>query len=281
MKKTIALLLSFAFIFLLSSCGKKTVVDPTETTVSTSAVAPETTEKPLPYWDTHEIGTYAGLINGERFSGDFGEFKQDVKCKNGDVMLHYKYLKGMVENKNNPNLADEYSIRHPHYPYIFYDASLNRYTSAWDFYWEPYEASQNCDEIIILKGGGDYYYNETSCVVPNSYDLERIEANDEYVVRIYERSWEDENYSGKTIQHYYWKKGAGLIGIYVYEDFYGSGSEEINIRFTSKTADGWKMDETIVPNALEGSERKWPEKLWPEEYKGLDDPELLAILNEY
>ncbi len=280
MKKTIALLLSLAFVFLLSSCGEKPAVNP-ETTESTSAVVPETTEKQLPYWDTHEIGTYAGMVNGERFSGDFGEFIQYVKCKNGDIMLSYDYLKGMVENENNPNLADEFSVRHPHYPYIFYDASLNRYTSAWDFYWKPTneESRQNCDEIIIIKGGGDYYYNETACVVPNSYDLERIEANDEYVVRIYERTWGDETKSGKTVEHYYWKKGAGLIGIYAYDDH--GNSTEINIRFTSKTADGWKMDETIVPNALEGSERTWPEKLWPEEYKGLDDPELLAILNEY
>lgn len=279
MKKTVVLLLSFAFVFLLSSCGEKPAVDPTETTATTSTVVAETTEKALPYWDTHEIGAYAGLVNGERFSGDFGEFKQDAECKNGDVILYYNHLEGMVENENNPNLAEEKRIFHPHSNYIFYDSSAKRYTSVLDFYYEPsYEERYNCDEIIITKWKNNYCYNETSCSVPKS-DYARIEANDEYVVRIYERDWEDDTKSGKSVERYYWKKGAGLIGIYIYEDFYGS--EEINIRFTSKTADGWKMDETIVPNALEGSERKWPEKLWPEEYKGLDDPELLAILNEY
>ena len=45
--------------------------------------------------------------------------------------------------------------------------------------------------------------------------------------------------------------------------------------------DGWNMAETIVPNALPGAKRVWPEKLWPAEYKGLNDPELRAILEEY
>ncbi len=276
MKKTIALLLSLAFIFLLSSCGKKTTIDPTETSATTSAVVAETTEKQLPYWDTHEIGTYAGLVNGARFSGDFGEFIQDVKCKNGDVVLRRTSLVGMRETDGNPDWVEEDVLSYPHY-HIFYDASLKRYSSAWDYYGESIESSSLCEEIIITKGGGDYYYNETSSSVPKS-DYMRIEANDEYVVRIYERTWEDN--SRKKIERFYWKKDSGFIGLYVYDDN-TQPATEINIRFTSKTADGWKMDETIVPNALEGSERKWPEKLWPEEYKGLDDPELLTILNEY
>lgn len=273
MRKITALLLSITFIFLLSSCGEKPIVDPTEITASTSAVM-EITEKPLPYWETHEIGTYAGLVNGARFSGNFGEFKQDAKCKNGDVVLSRGFLTGIIETEGTVNLAEEHVIYHPNTNEIFYDASEKRYSSVLRFKWEPYneEAKQNCEEIIITNGKYDYFYSETSQLVPDS--PARIEANDEYVVYIFERNFDDERF--KIVRHYYWKKDAGLIGIYAYEDF-----QEINIRFTSKTADGWKMDETIVPNALEGSERKWPEKLWPEEYKGLDDPELLAILNEY
>lgn len=277
MRKITALLLSITFIFLLSSCGEKTVVDPTETTASTAAVTQEeTTEKPLPYWDTHEIGTYAGLVNGERFSGDFGEFKQNVKCKNGDVVLSRKFLTGIIETEGNSNLAEEHVVFHPNTNDIFYDASEKRYSSVLRFKWEPYneEAKQNCEEIIITNGKYDYFYSETSHIVPDS--PARIEANDEYAVYIFERKFDFDGANNVIIRRYYWKKDAGLIGIYAYEDF-----QEINIRFTSKTADGWKMDETIVPNALEGSERTWPEKLWPEEYKGLDDPELLAILNEY
>lgn len=278
MKKTIALLLSLAFIFLLSSCGKKTTIDPTETSATTSAVVAETTEKQLSYWDTHEIGTYAGLVNGARFSGDFEELKPYVKCKNGDVIHFERPLTGMRENMSNPNLAEEEMIFYPDYD-IYYNASLNSYSSAFEYYWKPIgeEARESCDEIIITKGSDyHYYYNDSSCVIDDSL---RIEANDDFVVSVYEDSWEESGEIIKIIERYYWKKGAGLIGIYAYDDH--GDSTEINIRFTSKTADGWKMDETIVPNALEGSERKWPEKLWPEEYKGLDDPELLAILNEY
>ena len=279
MRKITALLLSITFIFLLSSCGEKPAVDPTETTASTSAVI-ETTEKSLPYWDTHEVGTYAGLVNGERFSGGFDAFIPYVKCKNGDVILIKKPLTGMRENMSSPNLTEEEMIFYPDYD-IYYNASLNSYSSAFEYDWKPFgeESRESCDEIIITKGSDyHYYYNDSSCVIDDSL---RIEANDDFVVSVYEDSWEESGEIKKIIERYYWKKGAGLIGIYVYEDFYGSGSKEINIRFTSKTADGWKMDETIVPTALEGSERKWPEKLWPEEYKGLDDPELLAILNEY
>ena len=78
------------------------------------------------------------------------------------------------------------------------------------------------------------------------------------------------------------KKGAGLLGFYRYSpSLDGGGAYVTNVRFTSKTADGWNMAETIVPNALPGAKRVWPEKLWPAEYKGLNDPELRAILEEY
>ena len=85
---------------------------------------------------------------------------------------------------------------------------------------------------------------------------------------------EEEN---KLHTRIYWKKGAGLLGFYRYSpSLDGGGAYVTNVRFTSKTADGWNMAETIVPNALPGAKRVWPEKLWPAEYKGLNDPELRA-----
>ncbi len=85
----------------------------------------------------------------------------------------------------------------------------------------------------------------------------------------------------KSQTRIYWKKDAGLLGVYSYYSDSYYGTSVTNIRFTSKTARGWNMAETIVPNALPGAKRVWPEKLWPAEYKGLNDPELRAILEEY
>ena len=113
--------------------------------------------------------------------------------------------------------------------------------------------------------------DNTSCTIPGSDGWSYIEADDEYVVYVDgPKKAEEEN---KLHTRIYWKKGAGLLGFYRYSpSLDGGGAYVTNVRFTSKTADGWNMAETIVPNACPGPSAFGRKATGPPEYKGLERP---------
>ena len=69
MKKILAILCCLALVFCLTACGKGPEPAATES-ISVSSTS-SSTEPQKPYWDTHEPLSYAGIYNGQRFSGDY------------------------------------------------------------------------------------------------------------------------------------------------------------------------------------------------------------------
>ena len=274
MKRILSILCCIVLLFCVAACGKEPepAAEPSTESVSVTSNTLTSTEPQKPYWDTHEPLSYAGIYNGQRFSGDY-EIRRGGETREGDVYFYSPQLIGKVEDTNQPSTTKENMITDP-FLHIYYDRKNNRYIDAWqtgvlrheDGYME-FDFKTNT-----------YYYNDTSCKVPKMREA-FIEADDEFVVYVDgPKEAEPEEESQTRI---YWKKHAGLLGFYYYSPNPGGNAYVKNIRFTSKTARGWNMAETIVPNALPGAKRVWPEKLWPAEYKGLNDPELRAILEEY
>ncbi len=275
MKKILAILCCLALVFCLTACGKgpEPAAEPSTESVSVSSNTLTSTEPQKPYWDTHEPLSYAGIYNGQRFSGDY-EIRRGGETREGDVYFYSPQLIGKVEDTNQPSTTKENMITDP-FLHIYYDRKNNRYIDAWQTGVLRHE--DGYAEFDFKTN--TYYYNDTSCKIPKLKDA-FIEADDEFVVYVEGSKEAEPKEDAQT--RIYWKKNTGLLGIYYYfPHLYEEGASVINIRFTSKTARGWNMAETIVPNALPGAKRVWPEKLWPAEYKGLNDPELRAILEEY
>lgn len=270
MKKLFAFLSVIIIIVLLTSCSNNQINPPAQETNAVSEAIPTSTEPKLPYWDTNSIGSYAGLINGQRFSGDFTDV-HNYENKDGDSVIVALLLKGYLENKESPDSAESHNATNPLTMYAYFDAKEKTYTGAWDLG----VADDDNGYYLFDCKKYDVFYSQDSCVIESpSYDI-RIEADDDYVV--YSETDDDGYY-----KRVFWKKDAGLLGYCIHrpKNEYQEALTE-NIRFTSKTDGGWNMAETIVPKSDVNSERKWPEKLWPVEYNGLDDPELRAILEEY
>ena len=275
MKKVLSILCCIALLFSLTACGKEpgsAAKQSTENPINDNTTT--ATEPQQPYWDTHEPLSYAGLYNGQRFSGDY-KIERGGETREGDVYFDRPRLVGKLEDENQPSSAKEDMIIDPFLD-VYYDRKNNRYIDAW-------QTGSLTDEDGYAEFDfktNTYYYNDTSCKGPGLGERTFIEADDEFVVYVNgPKEAEPKNDSQTRI---YWKKDAGLLGFYSYSPHLNDdGAYITNIRFTSKTARGWNMAETLVPNALPGAKRVWPEKLWPAEYKGLNDPELRAILEEY
>ena len=274
MKRILSILCCLALVFCLTACGKEPepAAEPSTESVSVTSNTLTSTEPQKPYWDTHEPLSYAGIYNGQRFSGDY-EIRRGGETREGDVYFYSPQLIGKVEDTNQPSTTKENMITDP-FLHIYYDRKNNRYIDAWQTGVLRHE--DGYAEFDFKTN--TYYYNDTSCKIPKLKEA-FIEADDEFAVYVY--GPKEEEPKGKSQTRIYWKKDAGLLGIYRYYSDSYYGTSVTNIRFTSKTARGWNMAETIVPNALPGAKRVWPEKLWPAEYKGLNDPELRAILEEY
>ena len=275
MKRILSILCCLALVFCLTACGKEPepATEPSTESVSVSSNTLTSTEPQKPYWDTHEPLSYAGIRYGQRFSGDY-EICRSGETGKGDVYFARPRLVGKLEDENQPSSAKEEPIIDPFID-IYYDRKNNRYIDAWQMGFLTGEDGYTEFDFKTTT----YYYNDRSCKIPGSEEWSYIEADDEYVVYVDgPKKAEEEN---KPHVRIYWKKNAGLLGFYYYYPNPDGEAFVTNIRFTSKTALGWNMAETIVPNALPGAKRVWPEKLWPAEYKGLNDPELRAILEEY
>ena len=273
MKRILSILCCLALVFCLTACGKEPELEePSTGSIPVSSNTLISTEPQKPYWDTHEPLSYAGIYNGQRFSGDY-TIERSGETREGDVYFDRPRLVGKIEDKNQLSSAKEEFIIEPFLD-IYYDRKNNRYIDAWQTGVLRHE--DGYAEFDFKTN--TYYYNDTSCKIPKLREA-FIEADDEFVVYVYgPKEAEPEEESQTRI---YWKKDAGLLGIFYYSPNPEGEAYVKNIRFTSKTARGWNMAETIVPNALPGAKRVWPEKLWPAEYKGLNDPELRAILEEY
>ena len=267
MKKLSLTILALMLLLTFSACkagpepAESTTAPPAQTTV-------ETTQAPLPYWDTHELKSYAGYYNGRRFSGDFN-ISIEGPADNGDVNFRYPGIRGMSERSDDASAAEE-----------MYD---NRFSS--DFLYDKANRRYINMGILEVRNGqfhsrhneiGYIYYSDSSPSYRDKYYNKGYDSDGEYLVYF---ELPDANITSTTLV--FWKKGVGLLGYYYYRTTTAYGVKEVNVRLTYKGAEGWDMAKTLVPTPLPGSERKWPDKLWPTEYRGLDDPELRAILEEY
>ena len=274
MKRILSILCCLALVFCLTACGKEPELEePSTGSIPVNSNTLTSTKPQKPYWDTHEPLSYAGIYDGQRFSGDY-EIANIEKTKVGDVYFTLPKLVGKVEDNSQPSSTKKQTISEPFSVDVYYDKKNNRYIDAW-------QTGSHTDEDGYAEFDfktREYYYNDTSCKVPQAKDT-FIEADDKFVVYVY--GPKEAEPKAKSQTRIYWKKDAGLLGVYSYYSDSYYGTSVTNIRFTSKTARGWNMAETIVPNALPGAKRVWPEKLWPAEYKGLTAPELRAILEEY
>ena len=273
MKQILSILCCVALLVCAAACGKEpgSTEQSTENPINDNTTT--ATEPQQPYWDTHEPLSYAGLYNGQRFSGDY-KIERGGETKEGDVYFFSPQLIGKLEDENQPSSVKEDIIIDPFLD-VYYDRKNNRYIDAW----QTGSLTDKDGYAEFDFKTNTYYYNNTSCKVPGLEKWTFIEADDEFVV--YVDGPKEAEPEKDTQTRIYWKKDAGLLGFYYYSPNSNGEAYVKNIRFTSKTARGWNMAETLVPNALPGAKRVWPEKLWPAEYKGLNDPELRAILEKY
>ena len=247
MKKLSLTILALMLLLTFSAC--KAEPEPAESTTAPPAqTTAETTQAPLPYWDTHELKSYAGYYDGRRFSGDFF---------------------GMSERSDDASAAEE-MYDNQFYSDLLYDKANRRYINMGILEFRNGQFHSRHNEISCV------YYSELSPSYRNKYYNRGYDSDGEYLVYF---ELPDANITSTTL--IFWKKGVGLLGYYFYHPKTAYGVKEVNVRLTYKGAEGWDMAETLVPTPLPGSERKWPDKLWPTEYRGLDDPELRAILEEY
>lgn len=267
MKKLSLSILALMLLLTFSACkagpepAESTTAPPAQTTV-------ETTQAPLPYWDTHELKSYAGYYNGRRFSGDFN-ISIEGPADNGDVNFRYPGIRGMSERSDDASTAEEmYDNRFS--SDFLYDKANRRYINMGILEFRNGQFHSRHNEI------GYIYYSDSSPSYRDKYYNKGYDSDGEYLVYF---ELPDANITSTTLV--FWKKGVGLLGYYYYRTTTAYGVKEVNVRLTYKGAEGWDMAKTLVPTPLPGSERKWPDKLWPTEYRGLDDPELRAILEEY
>ena len=267
MKKLSLTILALMLLLTFSACkagpepAESTTAPPAQTTV-------ETTQAPLPYWDTHELKSYAGYYNGRRFSGDFN-ISIEGPADNGDVNFRYPGIRGMSERSDDASTAEEmYDNRFS--SDFLYDKANRRYINMGILEFRNGQFHSRHNEI------GYIYYSDSSPSYRDKYYNKGYDSDGEYLVYF---ELPDANITSTTLV--FWKKGVGLLGYYYYRTTTAYGVKEVNVRLTYKGAEGWDMAKTLVPTPLPGSERKWPDKLWPTEYRGLDDPELRAILEEY
>ena len=267
MKKLPLTILALMLLLTFSAC--KAEPEPAESTTAPPAqTTAETTQAPLPYWDTHELKSYAGYYDGRRFSGDFN-ISIKGPADNGDVCFRYPGIRGMSERSDDASAAEE-MYDNPLSSDLLYDKANRRYIDMGILEFRNGQFHSRHNEISCV------YYSEPSPSYRNKYYNKGYDSDGEYLVYF---ELPDANITSTTL--IFWKKGVGLLGYYFYHPNTASGVKEVNVRLTYKGAEGWDMAETFVPTPLPGSERKWPDKLWPTEYRGLDDPELRAILEEY
>lgn len=283
--KKIFLLVLVSLLFLCTT-GCNNGGDNDETNIpsgTTTETMPTSTEPKSPYRDTHELSSYAGIVDGHRFSGDI-EITNKYSTKSGDVFMYPISISGFAQDVDNPSNA---SPCYPSPPFLalYYDNENKRYIDINYMKMECYEDGNGYYTFDYYFGNdyktnGYFVYSNTPWLYDDS-GWYSIETDGEYIVYLY-GSRNAEKESGQY-SRVYWKKDVGLLGFYSYMEYGEEESQKqiTNIRFTSKTDDNWNMAETIVPTPAANAEPKWPEKLWPEEYKGLDDPELRAILEEY
>ena len=267
MKKLSLTILALMLLLTFSAC--KAEPEPAESTTAPPAqTTAETTQAPLPYWDTHELKSYAGYYNGRRFSGDFN-ISIEGPADNGDVNFRYPGIRGMSERSDDASTAEEmYDNRFS--SDFLYDKANRRYINMGILEFRNGQFHSRHNEI------GYIYYSDSSPSYRDKYYNKGYDSDGEYLVYF---ELPDANITSTTL--IFWKKGVGLLGYYFYHPNTAYGVKEVNVRLTYKGAEGWDMAKTLVPTPLPGSERKWPDKLWPTEYRGLDDPELRAILEEY
>ena len=267
MKKLSLTILALMLLLTFSAC--KAEPEPEESTTAPPAqTTVETTQAPLPYWDTHELKSYAGYYNGRRFSGDFN-ISIEGPADNGDVNFRYPGIRGMSERSDDASTAEEMYDNRFSIDFL-YDKANRRYINMGILEFRNGQFHSRHNEI------GYIYYSDSSPSYRDKYYNKGYDSDGEYLVYF---ELPDANITSTTLV--FWKKGVGLLGYYYYRTTTAYGVKEVNVRLTYKGAEGWDMAKTLVPTPLPGSERKWPDKLWPTEYRGLDDPELRAILEEY
>lgn len=279
--KRILLILSAAVLLCLSSCGSNQPQPQTEATeASTQRVTQSSEVEALqPYWDVHadEIGSYAGLYHGQRFSGDFQELWRDRQTKDGSVVFYTPSILGLSEKEGAVNQAETEYVTGPQTWWTYYyDNTAKQIYLIYDI---EYGKDEEGYDVLEFKRGRTYY-SETDYEWEDDYYKVTIETDDKFVVAEAEAKLEGNDYL-----RFYWKKNAGLIGFY--RGHYNEDGEVeccTNLRYTSRTADGWNMAGTLQPYPfaeVPTPKPKWPDKLWPDEHKGLDDPELRDILEQY
>ncbi len=276
--KRILLILSAAVLLCLCSCGEKQPQPQTEETEASSQIVTQSTEVETlqPYWDAHsdEIGSYAGLYHGQRFSGSFREQWIECQTKDGSVMFYTPSIDGLTEKEGEVQNAEDDCITGPQTWWeYYYDNTAKQIYLIYD---AEYSKDEEGYDVLKFKRSRTYY-SETDYEWEDECYKVIIETDDEFVVAEAEAKL-----PGNDYLRFYWKKNAGLIG--VYRGHYNEDGEVeccTNLRYTSRTADGWNMAGTLQPYPFPNTEPKWPDKLWPDEHKGLDDPELRDILEQY
>ncbi len=99
MKKVLSILCCIVLLFCVAACGKEPepAAEPSTESIPVSSNTLISTEPQKPYWDTHEPLSYAGIYNGQRFSGDY-EIASYDKTKEGDAYFKLPRLEGKVED---------------------------------------------------------------------------------------------------------------------------------------------------------------------------------------
>ena len=176
MKRILSILCCLALVFCLTACGKEPELEePSTGSIPVSSNTLTSTKPQKPYWDTHEPLSYAGIYNGQRFSGDY-KIERGGETREGDVYFDRPWLVGKLEDKNQPSSAKEESIIEPFLD-IYYDRKNNRYIDAWQTGVLRHE--DGYAEFDFKTN--TYYYNDTSCKIPKLREA-FIEADDEFVV---------------------------------------------------------------------------------------------------
>ena len=149
-------------LFCVAACGKEPepAAEPSTESIPVSSNTLISTEPQKPYWDTHEPLSYAGIYNGQRFSGDY-EIASYDKTKEGDAYFKLPRLEGKVEDVAQQFLVRKETITDPFLD-IYYDKKNNRYVDAWQ---TGYRMDKDGYPEFDFKTT-TYYYSNTSCTIP-------------------------------------------------------------------------------------------------------------------
>lgn len=122
MKKVLSILCCIVLLFCVAACGKEPepAAEPSTESIPVSSNTLISTEPQKPYWDTHEPLSYAGIYNGQRFSGDY-EIANIEKTKVGDVYFTLPKLVGKVEDNSQPSSTKKQTISEPFSVDVYYD----------------------------------------------------------------------------------------------------------------------------------------------------------------